>query len=121
MIACFIETVALVILLAAQSMWQVYLFIIIFAIGYGSFPLDAAIVGEYWGRKNFATIRGIIALLWSIGIVAGPIYAGYIYDVAQSYQVVFITFIVAYFLSMIVFFFAKRPKPPARVADDAIH
>ncbi|MBI3040851.1 MAG: MFS transporter [Chloroflexi bacterium] len=112
---CFLGTVALVILLTLQSLWQVYLFVFIFALSYGSNPLNISIIGEYFGRKNFTTIRGAGALVYSLGIMTGPIYAGYIYDVTQSYQVAFITFIVFYTLAGIVFFFAKRPRPPATV------
>ncbi len=114
MLCCLIETVALIILLTAQSMWQVYLFIIIFALGYGAAPLHVSIVGEYFGRKNFTTIRGIMTLIYAVGIITGPIYAGYIYDVTQSYQLVFITFVGLYFFAGTIFFFARRPKPPVR-------
>ena len=113
MICCFIETGALIILLIAQSMWQVYLFVIIFALGYGIAPLNVAIIADYFGRKNFATIRGIMALIYAVGVITGPIYSGYIYDATQSYQVAFLTFIVLYALAALVFIFAKRPKPPA--------
>ncbi|MFC1958990.1 MFS transporter, partial [Chloroflexota bacterium] len=120
MLCCFLGTVALVILLTLQSLWQVYLFVIIFALNYGSNPLNISIIGEYFGRQNFATVRGVIALIYSLGIITGPIYAGYIYDTTQSYQVAFITFIVFYTLSAIVFLFAKPPKPPATVTGYTI-
>ncbi|MBA7703439.1 hypothetical protein ES703_112225 [subsurface metagenome] len=116
-LCCLINVASLVILLTAQSMWQVYLFVIVFALGYGIAPLNISIVGEYFGRKNFATIRGIMALVYAGGIISGPIFAGYIYDVTQSYQLAFITFIGLYFLAGITFFFARRPKPPARAVD----
>ncbi|MFC2004983.1 MFS transporter [Chloroflexota bacterium] len=115
MLCCGIETLALVIVLTAAAMWQVYLFVIIFALGYGVAPLNIAIVGEYYGRKNYTTIRGILALFYAIGTVIGPIFAGYIYDVTQSYQIAFITFIVVYAASGLTFFFARRPKLPARL------
>lgn len=114
-LCCFIETAALIIVLTAQNMWQVYLFVIVFGLGYGVAPLNMAIVGEYFGRKNFATIRGTMGSVEAIGIISGPIFAGYIYDVTQSYQIAFITFIVIYALAGIVFVFARRPKPPVRV------
>ncbi len=115
MLGCFLETGAVVILLMAQSLWQVYLFTILMALGYGVAPLNIAIVGEYFGRKNFATIRGIVGLVSAIGIITGPIYAGYVYDVTQSYEIAFITFIVVYAAAGLTFFFARRSKPPARV------
>ena len=114
-LCCLIETAALIIVLTAQSMWHVYLFVIVFALGYGSQPLNIAIVGEYFGRKNFATIRGGMGLVYAVGVITGPVYAGYIYDTTQSYQVAFITFIVVYSLAGITLFFARRPRPPVTV------
>ncbi len=116
MLCSFIATVALIILLTGQSLWQLNLFVIIFALGYGGiFPLSVSIIGEYFGRKNFATIRGISILFWTIGGMTGPIFAGYTYDVTQSYQVAFIAGTVAYFLATLTFVFARPPKPPATV------
>ncbi len=119
MLCCGIETGALIILVTATSMWQVYLFVIVFALGYGVGPLNIAIVGDYFGRRYFATIRGALTLVFAVGIVSGPIFAGYIYDVTQSYQLAFMTFIVLYALAALVFLFARRPKPPARVTGEA--
>ncbi len=115
MLCCLINAASLFILLIAQSPWQLYLFVILFALGYGISPLNVSIVGEYFGRKNFATIRGIVAAVYAIGIMAGPIFAGYIYDTTQSYHIAFITFIVVFCLAVITFFFARPPKPPVRV------
>jgi len=114
-LCCLINIASLIILLTAQSLWQVYLFVIIFAVGYGIAPLNISIVGEYFGRKNFATIRGIVAAVYAIGIMAGPIFAGYIYDVTQSYHIAFTTFIVAFSIAAITFVLAGPPKPPVRV------
>ncbi|MFC1990273.1 MFS transporter [Chloroflexota bacterium] len=109
-LCCLIEATSLVVVLTAQSLWQVYLFVIIFALGYGVSPLNIAIVGEYFGRRYFATIRGIMGLVYAVGVIIGPIFAGYIYDVTQSYRVAFITFIVVYSLAAIILFFAKPPR-----------
>lgn len=114
-LCCLINIASLIILLTAQSLWQVYLFVIIFAVGYGIAPLNISIVGEYFGRKNFATIRGIATAVYAIGIMAGPIFAGYTYDVTQSYHIAFTTFIVVFSVAALTFVFARPPKPPVRV------
>lgn len=116
-LCCLIGAVALIVLLKAQSLWQIYLFGIIWALGYGVAPLTVSIVGEYFGRKNFASIQGARTFSHMAGSLIGPIFAGYIYDVTQSYQVALITSIVLYFLTAIPFFFARRPKPPVRAID----
>jgi len=118
MLCCTIETVALIIALTTQSLWLVYLFAIVWALGYGVAPLNVSIIGEYFGRKNFATIRGTQTLSYALGTLTGPIYAGYIYDVTQSYETAFITCIAVYFLAGLVFLlFARPPKPPTTVTS----
>lgn len=107
---CFIETAALVIVLFANTIGQAYLFVAVFALGYGVIPLNTAIIGEYWGSKNFAVIRGVLNLVTMAGIVSGPVFSGWIYDVSGNYQIAFYSFMVCYFLAGVVFFLAKPPK-----------
>jgi sugar phosphate permease len=114
-LCCLLGVISLVLLLTAQSLWQIYLFVFIFAIGYGVVPLHVAIVGDYFGGEKFATIRGAMTFIYAFGIVTGPIFAGRVYDVTKSYQLAFTIFIGAILISGIVFFMAKRPKPPARL------
>ena len=54
-----------------------------------------------------------MAPIATVGTLAGPISAGYIYDVTGSYQVAFMISIAVFFLAAVTFVFAKRPKPPA--------
>jgi len=42
-------------------------------------------VGDFFGRRNFATIRGAMSFFYMWGSFAGPIMAGAIYDRTQSY------------------------------------
>ena len=50
-----------------------------------SFPIVWATVGDFYGRKYFATIRGMLSFFYMWGSVAGPVLAGAIYDRSQSY------------------------------------
>jgi len=45
-----------------------------------------ATVGEFFGRKNFAKIRGTMSFVQTWGSVIGPVLAGAIYDRTQSYS-----------------------------------
>lgn len=110
LVCCFIETAALVIILFADTIGLAYVFVVVFALGYGVIPLNTAIVGEYWGRKNFAVIRGVMSLITMAGIVVGPVFSGWIYDVSGNYQIAFYSFMVCYFLAGVVFFLARPPK-----------
>jgi len=112
------QAVGVYILMNATSMGQVWLFVIIYGISYGgAIPVYMAIVGEYFGRKNYATIRGFNQLFHIPTTVAGPVFAGWIYDTTGSYTIAFTSFIIALVVGVVFLFFAGRPKPPIAVPD----
>jgi nitrate/nitrite transporter NarK len=44
--------------------------------------------GDFFGRRYFATIRGMMSFVYMWGSFAGPVLAGAIYDRTQSYMIV---------------------------------
>ena len=62
-----------------SSYWEVWLFTIVFTFLDASFPILWATVGDFFGRKYFATIRGMMSFFYMWGSFAGPITAGAIY------------------------------------------
>ncbi|HEY7555458.1 MAG TPA: MFS transporter [Candidatus Binatia bacterium] len=68
--------------LGYSSLW---FFTIAFTLLDASFPIIWATVGDFFGRRNFATIRGMMSFFYMWGSFAGPIMAGAIYDGTQSY------------------------------------
>ena len=72
-------------LLSDSGYWQLWFFTIAFTFLDASFPIIWATVGDFFGRRNFATIRGMMSFFYMWGSFAGPIMAGAIYDRTQSY------------------------------------
>ena len=68
--------------------WQLLLFTTTFTFLDASFPIIWATVGDFFGRRNFATIRGMMSFFYMWGSFAGPVMAGAIYDHTQSYLMV---------------------------------
>ena len=50
------------------------------------FPLGWAVVGDLFGRKHYAKIRGYMVLFYTWGGVLGPVIAGAIFDRWQTYE-----------------------------------
>ncbi|HEY2922190.1 MAG TPA: MFS transporter [Candidatus Binatia bacterium] len=75
-------------LLSDSGYWQLWFFTITFTFLDASFPIIWATVGDFFGRRNFATIRGMMSFFYMWGSFAGPIMAGAIYDRTQSYMLV---------------------------------
>ena len=90
--------------------------VVLFGMGYGGeIPLTVAFRGELWGRKAFATLGGIAAAFYSIGTVAAPVLAGYLFDVSGSYTVAFYAFMALITVSGFAFLAIRQPKAPPRL------
>lgn len=103
--------VAIVVLATADSLWQLYLFVAIYAVAWGGSgaSMIMAIRGEYFGRRNFATIAGLGSIMIVPGTVLGPTFTGFSYDRTGSYDLAFYTFIVAALLSVVMMLLVRRP------------
>ena len=108
------QAVGILILNNVSGMAMVWLFVVIYGIAYGgAIPLSFSIVGDYFGRKNYATIRGYMQFFLIPATLVGPIYAGLVFDITDSYNIAFTSFIVSLLFGTVFIFFARRPKLPA--------
>ena len=105
-----LQAIGVFILANVKTIEQVYIFLVVFGLGYGgAIPIYIAMRGEYFGRKAFATIGGIMQMFLIIPTVVGPVFAGYIYDVTGSYYTAFILFAILYIIGAGVIAFARKP------------
>lgn len=75
-------------LIGETARWQLWLFTAFFTLLDASFPVVWATVGDFFGRRYFATIRGMMSFFYMWGSFAGPVLAGAIYDRSESYLTV---------------------------------
>ena len=84
-------------------------FVVLFSFGDGINSVTWALVGDFFGRKQFATIRGWIGMLQSLASMPAAVFTGWVYDQTQSYTAALIPFIVLYSLAALVLMRASRP------------
>jgi MFS family permease len=96
-------------LLLDSGYWQLWFFTITFTFLDASFPIIWATVGDFFGRRNFATIRGTMSFFYMWGSFAGPVMAGAIYDQTQSYRLVLWIMLILLTLAMLLVLFLIRP------------
>jgi nitrate/nitrite transporter NarK len=89
--------------------WPLWLFTIAFTFLDASFPVIWAAVGDFFGRKNFATIRGMMSFFYMWGSFAGPIMAGAIYDRTGSYAMALWIMLGLLALATVLTLFLIRP------------
>lgn len=97
----------------SQTTLALYAFPITLAITMGSTPLNWALIGDFFGRTNYATLRGIMQI--GIGIVTflSPVYAGWVFDRTGSYAIALVTYSIILLMAAALFTTLRRPAPPS--------
>lgn len=74
-----------------DSPWQAVLFLVVFSAGWGgSIPVGPALVAEYFGLRAFGAIQGLMWAVSAVGAFGGPVFAGVVYDMMDSYRPAFL-------------------------------
>jgi sugar phosphate permease len=120
--AChFLPALSVAPLLSDSGHWQLWFFTIVFILLDASFPIVWATVGDFFGRRHFATVRGSMSFFYMWGSFAGPVLAGAIYDRTQSYMIVlWIWFSLLTFATLLILFLI-RPWIKRMTAINAAH
>ena len=106
---------ATVCLLGLEGNLAVYAFVVLLAVEQGGSTLNWVLLGNYFGRKSFATLMGIISTCFNLAMLFTPIYAGWVFDSTGSYKLVLMTFAPFYVLAAVLYMSVRRPEPPRRV------
>jgi MFS family permease len=78
-------------------------------------PLAWAIMGDFFGRRSFATLRGWQHLPDQLMSMSTPVWMGLIYDRTGSYYKALLPLMVFYMIAAIGYWTMPRPKIPARL------
>jgi MFS family permease len=70
----------------SSSFWLLAIFTLLFSAVEVTYSVGWAIVGDLFGRKHFAKIRGYMGLFYTWGGVVGPVVAGAVFDRWQTYE-----------------------------------
>jgi sugar phosphate permease len=103
-------------LLNANDVWIIALAAAIGGTSEAVTPLNWGTLGDYFGRRYYATLRGIINLSYSWAWLVMPVAAGWWFDHHANYSVPLVVSSIAAILSAIAYALIRRPPPPARLA-----
>ena len=86
---CYLAAASsLLLLTVVDGTWPIFVAMLLFTgteIGSG---LNWALVGDLFGRKRYATIRGLMAPIYNTPLFIMPIAAGWVFDETGSYKIV---------------------------------
>lgn len=98
-------------IMGTGSSWMLFLFAAVFGFSYGAVSaLFPAIIGDYFGRFQAASVIGAVFTIAGVSSAFGPFVAGYIYDLNRSYQLAFLLGALTNFLALILLFFSRPPS-----------
>lgn len=91
-------------LVLSKSILFLYAFPVGLAITMGTAPLNWSLIGDLFGRRTFATLRGIMGIGYGVATFFSPIFAGWVFDRTSSYAIVLLTFLIILLVAASLFF-----------------
>lgn len=76
-------------------------------------PIMQSMRADYFGPTHFGTIMGFSSMIMMIGMITGPLLAGFLFDVTGAYTAGFTVLAIGAALGSIFIYLAKPPAPPA--------
>jgi MFS family permease len=99
----FAAAAAMFLPILSNSIWVLGLFTIFFAGVEATYSIGWAVVGDLFGRKHYAKIRGYMTFFYTWGGVLGPVIAGAIFDRWQTYEPLLWSLVAVFFTAGLFF------------------
>ena len=109
-------TLGLVLLLSYDAVWILVISAVIIGMSEGITPVNWGAIGDYFGRRHYATLRGIINLSYSWALLSVPFATGWWFDQHASYTAPMVVSLGAAVASVMVYALMRQPKLPSRLA-----
>ena len=106
-----VMTVSFVFIARATTIAESVPALMVYSVAQGGVAvIPQTLLADYFGRRSFATIQGLRGMIQTVGVVSGPIFAGYVFDKTGSYETAFVVFAAASAVSMVLVLMALPPR-----------
>ncbi len=99
-----------VLLYSSGAFWHMVVFVILFSFADGINSVTWALVGDLFGRKRFASIRGWVGMIQSFASMPAAVFTGWVYDRTQSYTYALLPFLALYAVAALLLWRVSYPK-----------
>ncbi|HEY5869997.1 MAG TPA: MFS transporter, partial [Candidatus Tectomicrobia bacterium] len=89
------------------------LFVVLFSFADGINSVTWALVGDLFGRRHFASIRGWVGMIQSFASMPAAVFTGWVYDHTHSYTYVLLPFLALYLLAALCISQVSPPEQPS--------
>jgi MFS family permease len=108
-ICMVIGAVSIAFLAYGDDLASMWMFTLLITFVEAIFPVSWATVGDFFGRKSFATIRGTMSFFYLWGPALGPVITGAVYDRHQSYAPLMPAYLVTFLISAVLYALLRKP------------
>ncbi len=105
---------SLFLLTMVDGTWPIFGAMLLFAGSEAGSSLNWALVGDLFGRRNFATIRGMLAPLYNTALFVTPVATGWVFDETGSYRISLLVGAVVMLLAAFTFLQLKASVRTAK-------
>jgi nitrate/nitrite transporter NarK len=101
-----------VLLYSGSGFWSMVLFVVLFSFADGINSVTWALLGDLFGRKHFASIRGWVGMIQSFASMPAAVFTGWVYDQTHSYTYALLPFLALYGLAALFLWKVSPPQQP---------
>jgi MFS family permease len=109
----------IVLIVSDGSFWQLVAFVAMLGFAESVSGVSWSLIGDFFGRTSFATLRGGVTTVHSVLSMGMPVYAGIVFDRTASYFWALVPIVGIYGVAALAFWLLPKPKIPARLAAQA--
>ncbi len=103
--------VVIFLFIPAGSVWAFYLLGALLGFAFSAaVPVRMAVLPPLFGMRAIGSLIGLASLSFSVGAIAGPFLAGYIFDTTASYSLAFLLFGILLVAGAASLYFLRTPK-----------
>ena len=103
------SVLGMLLLINSDAIWMLFLFAFFFAYGESTAPVNHSIIGDFYGRKNFAKLNGMLGTGTMFGSTLTPVAAGLVVDNLGTYNPALWGLLCAAAVAALFLLFTKRP------------
>ena len=95
----------------ASEAWMLFLFAVVYGFAHGGFfTVMSPTIAEFFGTGSHGLLYGIVLASGTMGGAAGPLMAGYTFDVTGSYRIAFLVLTLAAVIGFVLITLLHPPR-----------
>lgn len=107
-----VGAVAVLLLGPQEAVWVGVLFALLFACGEGGNLVGWGLIGHFYGRRNYAKLRGMVNFISSPLSLPAATLLGWVFDTTGSYQLALVPVMACYALAALLYTGLRPPALP---------